>query len=105
MLLFDERSGRIMNPSLAEYYVPVHMDVPDIEVMWTDEPDAHAPMGARGVGEISITGVGAAVSNAVFDATGKRVRDLPLSLDKVMWDKLGSELPTRWAVFRERPGY
>jgi xanthine dehydrogenase YagR molybdenum-binding subunit len=82
--LFDERTGRIMNPSLAEYHVPVHLDVPEIEVIWTDEPDPHAPMGARGVGEIGITGVGAAVANAVFNATGKRVRDLPITLDKVM---------------------
>ena len=81
---FDERTGRIMNPSLAEYHVPVQMDVPDIEVMWTDEPDPHAPMGARGIGEIGITGVGAAVANAVFNATGKRVRDLPITLDKLL---------------------
>jgi xanthine dehydrogenase YagR molybdenum-binding subunit len=81
---FDERSGRIMNPSLAEYHVPVHMDVPEIEVMWTDEPDPHTPMGARGIGEIGITGVGAAVANAIFNATGKRVRDLPITLDKVL---------------------
>jgi xanthine dehydrogenase YagR molybdenum-binding subunit len=83
-LSFDERTGRIMNPSLAEYHVPVHLDVPDIDVIWTDEPDAHAPVGARGVGEIGITGVGAAVANAVFNATGKRVRDLPITLDKLM---------------------
>jgi xanthine dehydrogenase YagR molybdenum-binding subunit len=82
--LFDERTGRIMNPSLAEYHVPVHLDVPEIDVIWTDEADPHAPMGARGVGEIGITGVGAAVANAVFNATGKRVRDLPITLDKVM---------------------
>ena len=81
---FDERYGRIMNPSLAEYHVPVHLDVPPIEVMWTDEPDPHAPMGARGIGEIGITGVGAAVANAVFNATGKRVRDLPITLDKLL---------------------
>ena len=81
---FDERTGRIMNPSLAEYHVPVQMDVPQIDVMWTDEADPHAPMGARGIGEIGITGVGAAVANAVFNATGKRVRDLPITLDKVM---------------------
>ncbi len=81
---FDERLGRIMNPSLAEYHVPVHMDVPAIEVMWTDIPDPHAPMGARGIGEIGITGVGAAVANAIFNATGKRVRDLPITLDKLM---------------------
>jgi xanthine dehydrogenase YagR molybdenum-binding subunit len=82
-VMFDERSGRIMNPSLAEYHVPVHLDVPEIDVIWTDEPDPHAPVGARGVGEIGITGVGAAVANAVFNATGKRVRDLPITLDKL----------------------
>ncbi len=82
--LFDERSGRIVNPSLAEYHVPVHLDVPEIDVIWLDEPDPHTPMGARGIGEIGITGVGAAVANAVFNATGKRIRDLPITLDKVL---------------------
>ena len=81
---FDERNGRIMNPSLAEYHVPAHMDVPDIDVMWTDIPDPHAPMGAHGVGEIGITGVGAAVANAIYNACGKRVRDLPITLDKLL---------------------
>jgi xanthine dehydrogenase YagR molybdenum-binding subunit len=81
---FDERTGRVMNPSLAEYHVPVHLDVPEIDVIWTDEADPHTPMGARGVGEIGITGVGAAVANAVFNATGKRVRDLPITLDKLL---------------------
>ena len=81
---FDERKGRVMNPSLAEYHVPVHMDVPEIDVIWTDIPDPHAPMGAHGVGEIGITGVGAAVANAVYNATGKRVRDLPITLDKTL---------------------
>lgn len=81
---FDERSGRIMNPSLAEYHVPVQLDVPAIEVMWTDIPDPHSPMGAHGIGEIGITGVGAAVANAIFNATGKRVRHLPITLDKLL---------------------
>jgi xanthine dehydrogenase YagR molybdenum-binding subunit len=82
--LFDERTGRIMNPSLAEYHVPVHMDVPEVEVIWTDIPDPRSPLGARGVGEIGITGVGAAVANAVYNATGKRIRELPITLDKLM---------------------
>lgn len=82
--LFDERSGRFMNPSLAEYHVPVHADVPEIDVMWTDIPDPHAPMGVHGVGEIGITGVAAAVANAVYNATGKRIRELPITLDKVL---------------------
>jgi xanthine dehydrogenase YagR molybdenum-binding subunit len=81
---FDERTGRIMNPSLAEYRVPVHTDVPRIEVIWTDIPDPHTPMGARGIGEIGIVGVGAAVANAVYNATGRRVRDLPITLDKLL---------------------
>lgn len=81
---FDERKGRIMNPSLAEYHVPVHLDVPEIDVIWTDIPDPHTPMGAHGIGEIGITGVAAAVANAVYNATGKRVRDLPLTLDKLL---------------------
>jgi xanthine dehydrogenase YagR molybdenum-binding subunit len=82
--LFDERSGRIMNPSLAEYHMPVQMDVPAIEVLWTDIPDPHSPLGAHGIGEIGITGVGAAVANAVYNATGKRIRELPITLDKLM---------------------
>lgn len=82
--LFDERNGRIVNPSLSEYHIPVHMDVPAIEVMWTDIPDPHTPMGAHGIGEIGITGVGAAVANAVYNATGKRVRDLPITPDKLL---------------------
>ncbi|WP_208459076.1 xanthine dehydrogenase family protein molybdopterin-binding subunit [Paraburkholderia sp. BCC1876] len=81
---FDERTGRIMNPSLADYHVPVHLDVPKIDIIWNDDADPHTPMGARGVGEIGITGVGAAVANAVFNATGKRIRDLPITLDKVI---------------------
>jgi xanthine dehydrogenase YagR molybdenum-binding subunit len=82
--LFDERSGRIMNPSLAEYHVPVHLDVPTIEVIWNDIPDPHSPLGARGIGEIGITGVGAAVANAVYNATGKRIRELPITLDRLL---------------------
>ncbi len=81
---FDERNGRIINPSLAEYHVPVHADVPEIEVLWTDIPDPHTPMGAHGIGEIGITGVAAAVANAVYNATGRRVRELPITLDKLL---------------------
>jgi xanthine dehydrogenase YagR molybdenum-binding subunit len=82
--LFDVRTGRIMNRSLAGYHVPVCLDVPQIEVMWTDIPDPHAPMGVHGVGEIGITGVGAAVANAIFNATGRRIRRLPITLDKLL---------------------
>jgi xanthine dehydrogenase YagR molybdenum-binding subunit len=82
--LFDLRQGHIVNPSLAEYHVPVNLDVPYIEIRFLDIPDPHTPMGAHGVGEIGITGVAAAVANAVFNATGKRVRDLPITLDKLL---------------------
>jgi len=82
--LFDERNGRIMNASLAEYHVPVHLDVPEIDIIWTDIPDPHTPMGARGIGEIGITGTAAAVANAIFNATGKRIRELPITLDKLL---------------------
>ncbi|ORE93296.1 dehydrogenase [Aurantimonas sp. 22II-16-19i] len=82
--LFDERSGRIMNPSLAEYHIPSHLDVPEIDVFWTGIPDPYSPLGAHGVGEIGITGVGAVVANAVYNATGVRVRNLPITLDKLI---------------------
>ncbi|MBW4474506.1 MAG: xanthine dehydrogenase family protein molybdopterin-binding subunit [Stenomitos rutilans HA7619-LM2] len=82
--LFDERTGRIMNASLAEYHVPVHLDVPPIEIIYNDIPDEHAPSGVHGIGEIGITGVAAAIANAVFNATGKRIRDLPITLDKLL---------------------
>ncbi|WP_395708968.1 xanthine dehydrogenase family protein molybdopterin-binding subunit [Reyranella sp.] len=82
--LLDPRSGRIANPSLAEYHVPVHLDVPEIDVMWTDIADPQAPLGARGIGEIGITGTAAAIANAVYNATGKRVRSLPITLDKLL---------------------
>jgi xanthine dehydrogenase YagR molybdenum-binding subunit len=82
--LFDERRGRIMNPSLSEYHVPVNLDVPEIDVHFLNTPDEHAPYGARGIGEIGITGAAASIANAVFHATGKRVRHLPITLDKLM---------------------
>ena len=81
---FDTRRGRIMNPSLAEYHVPVNLDVPEIEIIYNNIPDEHAPLGAHGIGEIGITGAAAAIANAVFNATGKRIRELPITLDKLL---------------------
>lgn len=78
--------GRIVNPSLGEYYVPVNADVHDLEVRFVDEPDlAFNPFGARGIGELGAVGVPAAIANAVYNATGVRPRDLPITLDKVMY--------------------
>jgi len=82
--MFDDRSGRIMNPSLAEYHIPVQADVPEIDIVYTDVADPKTPLGAHGIGEIGITGVAAAIANAVYHATGKRVTDLPITLDKLL---------------------
>jgi xanthine dehydrogenase YagR molybdenum-binding subunit len=82
--LVDHTFGRIMNVNIAEYHVPVNADVHDIKVIFVDEPDDIVnPLGIKGLGEIGIVGVAAAIANAVYHATGKRVRDLPITLDKL----------------------
>ncbi|HXZ09032.1 MAG TPA: xanthine dehydrogenase family protein molybdopterin-binding subunit, partial [Paraburkholderia sp.] len=81
--LIDHKLGRIMNNNFAEYHVPVNADVHDIKVIFVAETDASNPLGVKGVGEIGIVGVAAAIANAVYHATGKRVRDLPITLDKL----------------------
>ena len=82
---WDHRYGRITNDNLAEYHVPVNADIPDIEILWIDTPDFNAsPIGAKGIGEIGITGVAAAIANAVFNATGRRVRGLPITPASLM---------------------
>ena len=82
--LVDHRFGRVMNANIAEYHVPVNADVHDIKVIFVDEPDNIInPLGIKGVGEIGLVGVAAAIANAVYHATGKRVRDLPITLDKL----------------------
>ncbi len=82
--LVDHNFGRVMNANIAEYHVPVNADVHDIEVIFVNEPDDIInPLGIKGVGEIGIVGVAAAIANAIYHATGKRVRDLPITLDKI----------------------
>ena len=83
--LFDPRDGRIVNANLADYHVPTHADIGtiDVDVVPEDDPYINA-LGARGIGEIGITGVAAALANAIFHATGVRVRELPITLDKVL---------------------
>ncbi len=82
--LIDHNLGRIMNPNIAEYHVPVNADVQDIKVIFVEEPDESInPLGIKGVGEIGIVGVAAATANAIYHATGKRVRELPITLDKL----------------------
>jgi xanthine dehydrogenase YagR molybdenum-binding subunit len=82
--LVDHDFGRIMNSNIAEYHVPVNADVQDIKVIFVDEPDEIVnPLGIKGVGEIGVVGTAAAIANAIYHATGKRVRDLPITLDKI----------------------
>ncbi|MGI4778286.1 MAG: xanthine dehydrogenase family protein molybdopterin-binding subunit [Janthinobacterium lividum] len=83
--LTDHVLGRVMNHSFAEYHIPVNADVDEIEVIFVDEPDPEVtPLGVKGLGEIGIVGTAAAVANAVFHATGKRVRELPVTIDKLL---------------------
>jgi xanthine dehydrogenase YagR molybdenum-binding subunit len=81
----DKRIGRWVNNNLAEYHVPVNADVGQVDAFWVDEKDDHVnPIGVKGIGEIGITGAAAAVANAVFHATANRVRDLPITPDKLL---------------------
>ncbi|HTD37483.1 MAG TPA: xanthine dehydrogenase family protein molybdopterin-binding subunit [Candidatus Limnocylindrales bacterium] len=81
----DSRYGAVVTNNLADYHVPVNADIPNIEVEFVEEPDyALNPLGARGIGEIGITGVAAAIANAVYHATGVRVRDLPIVPEKLL---------------------
>jgi xanthine dehydrogenase YagR molybdenum-binding subunit len=83
--VIDQKFGRFMNHNLSEYHVPVNADINDIEVIFVEEHDRVVnPLGVKGLGEIGIVGTAAAVANAIFHATGKRVRDLPITLDKLL---------------------
>jgi xanthine dehydrogenase YagR molybdenum-binding subunit len=81
----DPVSGRVVNNNFAEYHVPVNADIQDIDVSVLYIPDLKFnPLGARGIGEIGITGSAAAVVNAIYHATGIHVRDLPVTPDKLL---------------------
>ena len=83
--VMDTRLGRIVNADLAEYHVPVNADVPAIDAFFVEEVDTHVnPIGVKGIGEIGIVGAPAAIANAVYHATGKRIRDLPITPDKLL---------------------
>lgn len=83
--VLDPNNGRLVVRNLADYHVPVNADIGEIDVLFTDKPDPHiSSLGVRGVGEIGITGVAAAIANAIYHATGKRIRDLPITLDKLL---------------------
>ncbi len=83
--VMDHRFGRIMNANIAEYHIPVNADIHDIDVIFVDEPDDRINrLGIKGLGEIGIVGVPAAIANAVYHATGKRIRRFPITLDKLL---------------------
>ncbi|MBB4003348.1 xanthine dehydrogenase family protein molybdopterin-binding subunit [Aurantimonas endophytica] len=84
-LVTDKRTGLLVNHDLAEYHVPVNLDIPQLEVVLLEERDPHAsPLAGKGIGELALAGVGAAVTNAIYNACGARVRSYPMTLDKVL---------------------
>lgn len=83
--VFDDRFGRYVNGNFADYHVPVNADIPQMEAIFIDKPDPIInPVGTKGIGEISLIGVAAALANAVYNATGKRIRELPITPDKLI---------------------
>jgi xanthine dehydrogenase YagR molybdenum-binding subunit len=82
---FDLRTGRIMNANLTQYVIPTNADIPDIDVVTIEADDPNAnPAGVRGIGEVGISGSAAAVANAVYHATGIRVRTLPITVESLI---------------------
>jgi xanthine dehydrogenase YagR molybdenum-binding subunit len=82
---WDARFGRVMNGNLAEYLVPVNADVTELEALFVPSDDQHSnPLGVKGLAEIALCGVAPAIANAVYHATGKRIRDVPITLEKVL---------------------
>ena len=87
----DNNYGRFVNANLAEYHVPVHADVLNVDAIFLPELDSESnPLKSKGVGELGICGAGASIANAIYNACGVRVRDYPITLDKLI-----SELPTQ----------
>jgi xanthine dehydrogenase YagR molybdenum-binding subunit len=84
--VIDHRNGRVTNANFAEYAVPVHTDAPPVmDVIFVDEDDPYVnPLGVKGLGEIAMVGVAPAIANAIFHATGRRIRDLPITPDKLL---------------------
>ena len=90
-MILDPRFGNLVNHDLAEYHVPVHADVLNVDAIFLPELDAESnPLKSKGVGELGICGAGASIANAIYNACGVRSRDYPITLDKLI-----SELPTQ----------
>ena len=82
--LTDPGTGRIANATLGDYLIPVNADVPEMGVLFVGEPDPLTPIGTKGMGEIGLVGIAAAIANAVFHATGRRVRSLPIGVEQLL---------------------
>jgi xanthine dehydrogenase YagR molybdenum-binding subunit len=82
--VFDRETGRIANATFGDYLIPTNADVPDIDVVFVGTPDPARPLGIKGIGEIGIVGVSAAIANAVYHATGRRVRSLPITVEQLL---------------------
>ncbi len=80
----DAVTGRIANATFGDYLVPVNADVPDIDVVFVGEPDRLTPTGTKGIGEVGLTGTAPVISNAVYHATGRRIRSLPITIDQLL---------------------
>ena len=97
----SDRTGRVVTTSLADYVVAANADVRDIEVLFVGQPDSMTPLGTKGVGELAIVGMAAAIANAVYHATGARVRSLPISIEQVARTRV-RELAHQFATRRNR---
>ena len=94
--IMDREFGDYLNHDFAQYHVPTCSDALDIDAFWVRDEDPNLnPMGSKGIGEIGITGVSAAIANAVFNATGKRIRELPITLDKLLDDPASSAVTAK----------
>src|SRR4051794_28642743 len=82
--IVDPSTGRVTNATFGDYLIPVKADAPDIDVVFVGEPDPLTPLGAKGVGEIGLVGIAAAIANAVHHATGRRIRSIPITLDRLL---------------------
>jgi len=82
--VFDHETGRIANATFGDYLIPANADVPDLDVVFVGTPDTMRPLGIKGIGEIGVVGVSAAIANAVYHATGRRIRSLPITIEQFL---------------------
>jgi xanthine dehydrogenase YagR molybdenum-binding subunit len=82
--VFDHETGRIANATFGDYLIPANADVPDLDVAFVGTPDTVRPLGIKGIGEIGVVGVSAAIANAVYHATGRRIRSLPITIEQLL---------------------